>query len=403
MLKIKYGIYKKIGLNWGEITTGECEYDKRVGEWSRMFNKGILIESKIQESQSKVSFPFLNNNYFIGQLYFLNIEAKPYEFKYKSGIYYHQLYTGGYKQINVANVDSVQDIKEVRERGVNFEYTFDKIFKQTDKLKIPSLKLFITKLINNGSIKINSIHSFIAIFVFPEIILDNMSTSTTQVDIQCQSYTQSRSKTPVTQNHKQNKYAKRRTATPNLKRNTMLMSTLPLTTPPINLSKTEISTSQRIDIRVADDSPIKQASDLKKAILKYESKYDKSIISKTDDVNDTIVLNHDSLEKGSIFEKANSRMRFKSFITTRDSEISPNSSPKKSHQRSRLKDSRDANSFPLQLFEKINSTDEEDNITVDSPLKSKLITYNKELEKKIINQDIKLLEREALSFLKELL
>lgn len=125
----------------------------------KILNKGMQIDIKADELNVRVSFPFLNEDYFIGQLMFMNTDKVPCDFKYRTGTYYFKLYTGGYRSISVSNLDSIWDIKEVKGKGVSFEFTFERIFNNNDQRKMVLLKAFISSCIDNGMIKLSGIHS----------------------------------------------------------------------------------------------------------------------------------------------------------------------------------------------------------------------------------------------------
>jgi len=397
------GFYKKVGLNWGEIATGECEYDKRVGEWKRMLNKGILIETIVGDSQTKVSFPYINDDYFLGQLSFLNIEKKPYDFKYKTGVYYLKLYSGGYKQINLVNLASMWEIKEVKDRGVNFKFTFEKIF-SADKIKTASIKNFITKLVDSGAIKLTNIHPFLIQHLFPEEANDFYSSATSKVDSKKNIPTMPRSKTPIDRKPNAIRNSKRGTLSPNIKKNSVLVSEMPISKIQSgNINKTEITSnniqiSQNIDVNTTENSPAKEASNLKRTIFKYESKIDKSELEKPDDIKETIVVKRENIDQSRIPDIMNSRMKFRSFINSKSPDISNSFTPVKLNNE-QARDSRNTNIFTTKLFEKINSSeDEDDTITVESPLLSKSGYNAREKKKQIIHKDIKVLEDDDIDY-----
>ena len=399
-----HGFYKKIGLNWGEITIGECEYDKRVGDWKRMLNKGILIETKVGESHSKVSFPFINEDYFMGTLHFLNMDKKPFDFKYKAGLYYFKLYTGGYKQINVANLDSVWEIKEVKDRGVNFQFTFEKIFNQNDKQKMANLKLFMTKLIDSGAIKLNNIHPFLARAAFPEEVTEQYSETTFKINSRKQLPMLAKSKSPMHRNITPMRNSKRG-STSNFKRTSALLGEQSLARQSNNnFLKTEVPTNNTIitentEQQREEHSPTKDSSNLKKTILKYESKLEKTEMIKNDDIKETIVAKRDHIERSRTPDIPNQRMRFRSFVNSKSPDINLSFNPLKSNNTKNEKMTPDLKAINPKFFEKINSSGDEEVDTLASPLMSHSNKQNiKEAKKQVIRKDIKIIEEDNIDY-----
>ena len=161
------GYYKKVGLNWGEIMEGECMNDKKIGTWKKLINKGYLIEKDSDEPTCRITFPFMNEDYFEGEIDNAQNEKRPYYVKIKKGIYHLQCKDGEYKPIQVSDIDNIMSIKEVKIRGLRFEFTFGKIF---DNKELPNkrLRLYIKKLIDKGLLKEKHLVGFLRRIYRPE-------------------------------------------------------------------------------------------------------------------------------------------------------------------------------------------------------------------------------------------
>ena len=127
----------KVSLNWGEMTEGQRINDKKFGNWSKMLNKGFLIESSELSDEVNISFPFLNDDVFVGTIkYSSDPKSRDFGFLFKQGVYYYRNFgETSETRIDIRNCSNVFDIEKVEERGISFDFTYKKIFKNQDLLK----------------------------------------------------------------------------------------------------------------------------------------------------------------------------------------------------------------------------------------------------------------------------
>lgn len=144
----------KVSLNWGEITEGQRINDKKFGNWTKMLNRGFLIESNEELSDEvTISFPFLNEDLYVGTIkYSSDPKSKDYGFLFKQGVYYFRNFGElGETRIDIKNCVNLFDIPLVEKRGISFENTFSKIFKNQDLAK--KLKDFLKSAIMKTGIR----------------------------------------------------------------------------------------------------------------------------------------------------------------------------------------------------------------------------------------------------------
>lgn len=161
------GYYKKVGLNWGEIMEGECVQDRKVGTWKKLINKGYLIERSNEDVNCRITFPYMNEDYFEGEIDNQQNESKPFYVKFKKGIYHQRGNDGDYKSIQISDIDNIMSIKEVKIRGLKFEFTFSKIFAQKDISKT-GLRDYMKHLIERGFLKEKHLVGFFRRIYRPE-------------------------------------------------------------------------------------------------------------------------------------------------------------------------------------------------------------------------------------------
>jgi hypothetical protein len=153
------GFTKRMRITWGEISEGELIDNKKIGTWKRMITRGYEIVGDVQETRGRVTFPFLNDDYFEGEMD-INWKAddKPYKFSFKKGHYFLKTSEGDYKSISISSeIDSIYRIKEVMDRGLNFENTFNRIKNSRPQI-VREISEFTHRLIDNEKLFPESIH-----------------------------------------------------------------------------------------------------------------------------------------------------------------------------------------------------------------------------------------------------
>ena len=151
------GFSKRVRINWGEICEGECQINKKIGVWTRMLTRGYEIKGDVRQTQAVVRFPYLNDDYFEGEVDInWKSDDKPYKFSFKKGIYY--LKNGSeYRCIKISNaIESIFQIPEVRARGLNFENTFSRIIHFRSEI-IREISDFLNKLLDSKKLSLSLI------------------------------------------------------------------------------------------------------------------------------------------------------------------------------------------------------------------------------------------------------
>lgn len=152
---------KRVRICWGEITEGSIRKSHKVGVWTRLLTRGYNIEIDIKSDAGRVNFPFLNDDYFEGEVEMnWKSDEKPYLFAFRSGTYYQKEHNG-FKPIKIsARIESIYEIHEVRERGLRFEETFLRIYRTQSKIA-SQLKTYIMNGIKEYSIVLTSLDRFL--------------------------------------------------------------------------------------------------------------------------------------------------------------------------------------------------------------------------------------------------
>lgn len=170
----------KMSINWGEITNGNCEMDVKVGKWVKFLNKGYKVEYNIKEKEAKVTFPFLNEDYYQGIVQF---NSKKYGLNLKKGIYYLKKKSKDFEKIEIRNVEDIYQIDKIKNRGFSFNFTFNKIFE--DEKLLVELKEYLSKVLTKDIISTKIYDTYFKDFLkeessslnFTEIPIDNFKIS----------------------------------------------------------------------------------------------------------------------------------------------------------------------------------------------------------------------------------
>lgn len=146
------GFYRKVSLSFGGMIDGECKNDKKTGTVCKVNNKGYMISSTYGSNRCKITFPFMNDDRFEGEIDMNANENKPCYVKMTKGYYFLKEKNQDIKKIKISNLDSIFKIKEVKQRGLNFNYAYEKIF-NGEINSVSDIKMFITKLIKKKILK----------------------------------------------------------------------------------------------------------------------------------------------------------------------------------------------------------------------------------------------------------
>ena len=162
-----HGIYRKVSLVNGEIVEGQCRMGEKIGYTRRMTNKGYYVYTQLGRKKVKISFPYLNNDYFEGEIDQTVHEKKPADVIFIKGTYNFKRTEGGFKKLSVKNVVDIFHIKEVKVKGVNFGFTFEKIFDEV-KHSEEELKEYMNSLIDRKALKEEQLVYFLLRIVNPK-------------------------------------------------------------------------------------------------------------------------------------------------------------------------------------------------------------------------------------------
>ena len=110
---------RRVRICWGEITEGMSKHNRKIGVWTRLLTRGYNIEIDTRQMRGRVNFPFLNDDYFEGEVDInWKSEDKPYLFAFKEGTYFLRA-NGVYKSITISTrIESIYEIPDIRERGL---------------------------------------------------------------------------------------------------------------------------------------------------------------------------------------------------------------------------------------------------------------------------------------------
>ncbi len=100
-----------MSINWGEIGEGRKYLNKTVGVWKKLLNRGYLIEQRDDSKRVKVTFPYLNNDYYEGEVkYSTESQSNKYGVMFLKGTYYlNKKYKT--EKIELSKVSSIFAIK----------------------------------------------------------------------------------------------------------------------------------------------------------------------------------------------------------------------------------------------------------------------------------------------------
>lgn len=169
---------KRVRICWGEITEGSSRQSRKVGVWTRFLTRGYNIEIDTKSDVGRVNFPYLNDDYYEGELDInWKSDDKPYLFALRKGTYYQKL-SNGFKPISIATrIESIYEIHEIRERGLKFEETFLRIYQTQSKI-IAQLKSYIMNGIKEYSIVLTTLDKFLQ-----KVYLQNFDSSTLNITL----------------------------------------------------------------------------------------------------------------------------------------------------------------------------------------------------------------------------
>jgi len=156
--KIK-GLTYRMRIQWGEISEGSCFNNKKVGKWKRLLTRGYEIVGDVNETKGTVRFPYMNDDSFFGDLEInWKSDDKPYKCSLKSGTYYFAGEDSVVREIEVKeSLQSIYQIPEVKQRGLNFQSVFNRIVQQHPKC-MTELSQFVLKCLQSKLIQYESLH-----------------------------------------------------------------------------------------------------------------------------------------------------------------------------------------------------------------------------------------------------
>lgn len=123
-------------ISGGYCYEGVYESGKRVGKWKYQTVKGFFFEGDPTFKKGTVTFPFLNEDYFIGE-----VEIKFHSITFKNGVYNYKSIDGKYSQIQIKDFKTID----------NSDIKVSKVFKFEQVLaKLEHSKLVPEKPVLNG-------------------------------------------------------------------------------------------------------------------------------------------------------------------------------------------------------------------------------------------------------------
>ena len=163
------GFFKKVSLIGGEIIEGKCVGGERKGFWKRMTNKGYQLSMVEGHKTCKIAFPYINEDFFEGEIDFDTNEKKPYYIKMVKGTYHHKKKDGKIEEIEITNIDDIFTISQVKMVGINFHYTYNKIFNNSSNSP-NDIKNFIITLIDKKLLTETQLSDFLLRIYNPDLI-----------------------------------------------------------------------------------------------------------------------------------------------------------------------------------------------------------------------------------------
>jgi hypothetical protein len=153
------GTTYRMRIQWGEISEGSCIKNKKVGKWKRLLTRGYEIIGDVYETKGTVRFPYMNDDSFVGELEInWKSDDKPYKCYLKSGKYYYCGEDSVVREIDIKEpLQSIYQISEVKQRGLNFQSVFNRITQQHPKC-YSELSQFVIKCLKTNIIQYNSLH-----------------------------------------------------------------------------------------------------------------------------------------------------------------------------------------------------------------------------------------------------
>lgn len=153
------GLTYRMRIQWGEISEGSCLKNKKTGKWKRLLTRGYEIVGDVSETKGTVRFPYMSDDSFVGELEInWKSDDKPYKCNLKSGTYYYTGEDSVVREIEVKEpLQSIYQIPEVKQRGLNFQSVFNRITQQHPKC-LAELSQFVIKCLQAKVIQYNTLH-----------------------------------------------------------------------------------------------------------------------------------------------------------------------------------------------------------------------------------------------------
>lgn len=111
-----HGKYLCNYISGGYCYEGTYDHDKRVGKWKYQTVRGYFFEGDQDFKNGTVTFPFMNEDYFTGE-----VEIKFQNITFKNGVYNYRDSTGKYHQIHVRDLRVVDDLEIKIGKSFNFD------------------------------------------------------------------------------------------------------------------------------------------------------------------------------------------------------------------------------------------------------------------------------------------
>lgn len=152
-----HGKYNCNYISGGYCYEGNYEHGKRVGKWKYQTVKGYLFEGDADFKNGTVTFPYMNEDYFTGE-----VEIKFQNIIFRNGTYNYKESSGKYHQIHVKDLKTVGELEIQTAKAFDFSQVCSKLENSKISVQRPILNGEHTYCYPDGSVYIgNFVFDFI--------------------------------------------------------------------------------------------------------------------------------------------------------------------------------------------------------------------------------------------------
>lgn len=159
------GPASRVLINFGEISEGNYASNKKVGVWSRLTHRGFLLTGDVGETNVRITFPYLHDDYIEAEVPpNWCSDKKPYQVRIVKGIY-HNARLG--KSYELKDIDPAVSFVECWEKNSSFENSFA-IISTKHPGHVNLLAAFVEDCLKKGVVEVSRLDPFFHRFLSPE-------------------------------------------------------------------------------------------------------------------------------------------------------------------------------------------------------------------------------------------